>query len=43
LGEGNGVVELVERDLVLEHDDHAARVLRQGPGPVRVALLARPR
>jgi hypothetical protein len=34
------VVEFVERDLVLEHDDHAARVLRQGPGPVRIALLA---
>jgi hypothetical protein len=29
LGEGNAVVELVERDLVLERDDHAARVLRQ--------------
>lgn len=36
----DAVVELVERDLVLEHDDPAARVLRQGPGPVPIALLA---
>jgi len=36
----NAVVELVERDLVLKHDHRAARVLRQGPGRIRIALLA---